>query len=149
VRSEFHGIASLGLILFAIVTAAAAAFLTWWLLGVSYLAICAVCLAAILYAFCAKCPCQAHCSHVIPGKLAVLWSREPGPYSKLETAVVAVTLLLILGIPQLWLWRYLALMAAFWVAAAVALMEIRAYVCRACDNAFCPASLSSAEAIDS
>lgn len=146
-RSVLHGMVSLGLVAVTIVIATVAAFQTWWALGVLYLATCAVCLAAILYAFCAKCPCKAHCAHVIPGKLAALASREAGPYSRLETAAVVAALLLLLGLPQLWLWRHLALAVGFWLCAAVALVEIRGFVCRSCDNVFCPA-LHGAGAVD-
>ena len=138
-RSELPGLTSIGLLAVAIVLATVGAFMTWWVLAVLYVAICAVCLAGILYVFCAKCPCQAHCGHVIPGKLAALVGREPGPYSELENAVVAGALLLLLGLPQVWLWRNLALAATFWVFVAIAILEIRMFVCRACDNAFCPA----------
>ena len=142
-RTEFHGIMSIGLTMFAIAIAAVAAFLTSWVLGGLYLAICAASLAAILYAFCAKCPCQLHCGHVIPGKLAALVSRQPGPYSKLEMALTAVALLLLVGVPQLWLWQYLRLLAAFWALTVVAVVEIRKFVCRACDNVYCPAKAGS------
>jgi hypothetical protein len=142
-RTEFHGITSIGLTMFAIAIASVAAFLTSWVLGVLYLAICAVSLAAILFAFCAKCPCQLHCGHVIPGKLAALVSRQPGPYSKLETAVVVVALLLLVGLPQLWLWQYLRLLTAFWALTVVAVAGIRTFVCRACENVYCPAKAGS------
>lgn len=142
-RTEFHGIVSIGLTTFAIAIASVAAFQTSWVLGVLYLAICTLSLGAILYAFCAKCPCQLHCGHVIPGKLAALVSRQPGPYTKLETAVTAVGLLLLVGLPQLWLWQYLRLLAAFWALTVVAVIEIQRFVCRACDNVYCPAKAGS------
>jgi hypothetical protein len=87
VRPELHGITSLGLLLLSVALAWAAAFLTWWVRGILYLAICAVCLAAILCAFCAKRPCQVRYGRIVPGKLAALVSREPGRSTKLESTV--------------------------------------------------------------
>ena len=45
-----------------------------------------------------------------------------------------------IGLPQPWLWRYGWLFAAYWVLTAVALVQIRAVVCRACENYYCPAN---------
>ncbi len=109
-------------------------------LGVVYLVICVAAPAVIIYAFCAKCPCQTHCSHVFPGKLAAaLTNRPAGPYTKTELAAVGLALLLLMGLPQLWLWQYRGLFVAFWLLNAVAMIQIRSVVCRACDNVYCPA----------
>lgn len=138
--TRFHGVTSLGLVLVAIVLAAVAAFLTSWVLGLAYLAVCAVAPAGILVAYCAKCPCQSHCGHLFPGKLAMRFlDRQPGPYTPAELGTVGLALLLLLGLPQVWLWRYPLLFAVYWVLNAVALIEIRAVVCRSCENVYCPA----------
>ena len=138
--AQFHGLTSIGLILLAVAIALALAFQTSWLLGAGYLAAGLLSLVAIVYAFCAKCPCQAHCGHVLPGKLAARFtSRRPGPYTRVELAAVVVAGILLLGLPQLWLWPHTWLFVAFWLLIALALIQIRAYVCRACDNRYCPA----------
>lgn len=139
-HTKFHGVTSLSLVLVTTVIAAVAMFQTSWMLGIVYLVVCVIAPVSILYAYCAKCPCRAHCGHVIPGKLvAALVNRQPGPYTKAEIAVVGVGLLLLMGLPQIWLWRYTGLFVAFWALTAVALVQIRAVVCRACDNVYCPA----------
>jgi hypothetical protein len=127
--TRFHGVTSISLVGIAIVIAAVAMFQASWVLGVVYLAGCLVAPLGIAYAFCAKCACRTHCAHVIFGKLAMaLANRQPGPYSRSEVAVVAVALLWLLGLPQIWLWRSLGLFAAFWVLNAVAFLQIRAAV---------------------
>lgn len=143
-NSQSHGVASLCLVAATIVLATVAGFLTSWVLGVVYLALCLAALAGILYAFCAKCPCQAQCGHVIPGKVTrILAQRDPGPYTAVELAVVVLSLLVLLALPQVWLWRYPALLIAFWVLTAISLVQIRAFVCQACDNVHCPAKAGS------
>jgi hypothetical protein len=138
--ARFHGVTSIVLMGVATVLAAITALRTSWLLGALYLALAALGLAGVLYAYCAKCPCRLHCGHVVPGKLVSAFvKREPGPYTKFEIAVVAVALSLLIALPQLWLWRTPVLLAAFWGLAGLAAIEIRAVVCRACDNVYCPA----------
>lgn len=140
---RLHGLTSIGLTAGAILLAAVAAFQTWWVLGFVYLAASGLALAGILYAYCAKCPCQTNCGHVLPGWVAgAFMKRQQGPYTTVELAVVVVALLLLLGMPQVWLWRYPGLFIAFWVLSAIAVILIRGFVCRACDNVYCPASLA-------
>jgi hypothetical protein len=136
---QLHGITSLGLVLAAIVLAAVVMFQVSWALGVVYLLICAVALLAILYGYCAKCPCRIHCGHVFPGKAAMIFkNRPPGPYTTVELAITCLALLLLMGLPQAWLWRYIEPFIAFWVMTAIAVIQIRTIVCRACDNIHCP-----------
>jgi hypothetical protein len=135
---RFHGITSIGLVLIATIIAAAAMFQTSWVLGIVYLVICVAAPGAIIYAYCAKCPCQAHCGHVFPGKVAMAFDRQPGPYTTAELAVLALALLSLIGLPQFWLWRYTGLFVAYWALNAVAFAQIRLVVCRACDNVYCP-----------
>jgi hypothetical protein len=140
-RGQFHGIASIGLVLVATVIAIVAMFRTSLALGVGYLVVCAVAPGVILYAYCAKCPCRTNCGHVFPGKLATTFTnRQPGPYTTVELVATGLALLLLLGLPQVWLWRYTWSFIAFWALNAIALVQIRAFVCRVCDNAYCPAN---------
>jgi len=122
----------------AVLIAAVVMFKTSWVLGVVYLAICVAGSGAILFAYCAKCPCKAHCAHIFPGKAAMAFDRQPGPYTAAELAAPVVTLLLLLGLPQFWLWRNMGLFITFWVLSAIAFFQIRTVVCRACDNSHCP-----------
>lgn len=109
----------------------------------AYVAIALVSTLAILYAWCAKCPCRSHCGHVLPGKIAAIFkSRPSGPYAPLEFAIAGLALLLLLGLPQIWLWQNMGLFIAFWAMFAVAVTQIRLIVCRACDNTYCPANVS-------
>ncbi len=143
-KTQFHGLTSLGLILVAVIIAAAAMFKTSLGLGVVYLVICAAAPAVIIYAFCAKCPCQTHCGHVFPGKLAATFTnRAPAPYTKTELAALGLALLLLMGLPQFWLWQYISSFVAFWLLNAVAMIQVRSVVCRACDNVYCPAKSGS------
>jgi hypothetical protein len=142
--ARFHGVMSISLVGVSIVVAALVAFQTSPLLGIAYVVGCALAPLGIVYAFCAKCPCRTHCAHVIFGKLAVaLTNRQPGPYTPAEMAVVGLGLLWLLGLPQVWLWRNLALFVVFWVLNAVAVVQIRLAVCPACDNVHCPMGAGS------
>jgi hypothetical protein len=109
-------------------------------MGIGYLLICGISPLTILYAFCAKCPCQAHCGHVFPGRVAKVFKQRPaGPYTTGEVTMTGLVLLLLMGLPQFWLWQSPWLLAAFWGLYAIAVVQIRTVVCRACDNVYCPA----------
>ena len=94
---RFHGITSLLLAAIAIAIAVATAFQTSWVLGSVYLSICLLAPPAIIYAYCAKCACKAHCAHVLPGpgpKLffrALKSSRSTSPSRSVSPGIVSGT----------------------------------------------------------
>jgi hypothetical protein len=137
-KTRFHGITSLILAGVAIALGAFAMFQTAVWIGVGYLLICAIATPVVLYAYCAKCPSKTQCAHVLPGKAAMLFKRQPGPYSATEMIAMLVSLLLVAGLPQLVLWRSPALLIFFWVLLGVAVIQVRSVVCRACHNVNCP-----------
>jgi hypothetical protein len=136
--TRFHGLMSVTLVAIAILIAVLMlAQIAWgWVVG--YILLCAVGGGAILYGYCAKCPCKACCAHVLPGKIAGRFPRTPGPYSSVEVAALIVAGLLILGLPQLWIWRNVTAGVVFWVLAAIAFVQILLFVCGACANSYCP-----------
>lgn len=135
---QFHGVSSLALLGVAAVLAALAMFDASWQVGAAYVVIGVAAQYVLVRAFCAKCPCKAHCGHVLPGRIARRYDRRPGPYTAGELAALGVALVALIGLPQGWLWRVPGLFAAYWVLTAVALVEIRLVVCRSCDNVYCP-----------
>ncbi len=135
---QFHGVTSAGFVAIAIIIAAVAMFQASLTLGVVYLAICALGAGAIIYTYCAKCPCKANCAHVLPGKMALIFDRQPGPYTPTEVSVLVLAGLLLVGLPQFWLWRHTGMFIAHWMLIAVALVQVRTVVCRGCDNVYCP-----------
>jgi hypothetical protein len=135
---QFHGVTSFILMMIAMLIALVVMFMTSWLLGLIYLAVMALAPQVILRAYCAKCPCQARCAHIFPGKAAMAFSRTPGPYTLLETGSMMIAMLLLLGLPQYWLWQYPALFITFWGLSGVAIVQIRAFVCKTCNNIYCP-----------
>ena len=137
--TKFHRVTSVGFAAVAVGIAAVAMFLTSWVLGVVYLAVGATGSVIVLYVYCAKCPCKAdNCGHVFPGKIATIFDRQPGPYTKVEMTAMLLALLTLLGLPQFWLWQYMGLFIAFWVLIGIAILQARTVVCRACENVYCP-----------
>jgi hypothetical protein len=107
-------------------------------LAAGYCLVAVLALGAILLAFCSKCTCKEHCGHVILGKLARHIHRPAGPYSAMELAIVAASFLLIIGLPQFFLWKQSLLLIGFWALVAFALLEIRLVICTRCENRNCP-----------
>ncbi len=135
---RFHGVTSVLFAAVAIVIAIITVFRASVGLGVVYLAICAAASLTIIYAYCAKCACKEHCAHVLPGKAAMIFDRQPGPYTATEIAALVLAMLLLIGLPQFWLWQYTELFIAFWVLFAIAAIQARIFVCPVCDNTHCP-----------
>ena len=136
---KIHGLTSLGLVLIALVLAARILFQEAVGLGVGYLVLSGSAILVVLYAFCSKCSSRDNCGHVFPGMMARMFkNRKTGPYTKAEFLWTILSLLFIIGFPQVWLWRNLGLLVLFWALILAAVVEIRLAVCRACDNIHCP-----------
>lgn len=136
--NKFHGITSITLVGIAMVIAGFVLFRVSLVLGLVFVVIAAVAPQVVLYAYCAKCPCKVRCAHVLPGRAAMRYKRQPGPYTTAELTAMMLAMLILIGFPQYWLWQHTALFIAFWVLTGIALIQIRAVVCRTCTNVFCP-----------
>ncbi len=106
--------------------------------GLGYVILCGISFDAIVYAFCAKCSNKTNCPHVIPGRLAKTMKRANGPYTRIEVTVLILSLLLIIGIPQFWIWHSLGQAAAFWLLTILAVLLTPCFLCAQCANTFCP-----------
>jgi hypothetical protein len=140
---QFHGVTSFILVFIALMIGLGVMFAASWLWGLIYLAVMALAPQAILRAYCAKCPCQAHCAHIFPGKAAKAFSRTPGPYTLLEIGIMVIAVALLVGLPQYWLWPYPTLFVTFWVLSGIAFIQIRAFVCKTCNNIYCPVRIKT------
>ena len=52
--------------------------------------------------------------------------------------VMSIALLLLIGLPQLWLWRSIGLLIVFWALIVIAVTQIRLVICKTCGNVHCP-----------
>lgn len=136
---KVHGVVSLCLILAALGVGAFAMFEMSVTQGLFYVALLCMGGVAILYAYCSKCACRMeNCGHIIPGFLTrFLPERKPGPYSKLDTLIVAVALGVLLILPLYWVWSAPLKLAAFLALLLLGLVEIRFFVCAKCENNAC------------
>ena len=143
-NTRVHGVTSLGIAGIATVIATVTLFQLSGMLGLGYLAALVVAGGGVIYAYCAKCPCRTHCGHILSGKLAVmLTNRQTEPYTPIEFAVVGGLVVILIGLRLLWLWRFPVLLGVFVVHNAVAGIQIRTVLCRACDNTYCPGNSRS------
>ena len=135
---KFNGITSLILTGIAALIALVAMSLNSWVLGGLYLAVMIIVPQAILRSYCAKCPCKAHCAHVFPGKAAMAFEKEAGPYTPAELIIMIVSLGLLIGLPQYWLWQYPVWFVIYWILSGIAFFQIRLAICPSCNNVYCP-----------
>jgi hypothetical protein len=139
VRQQY-GVWSLILIFLAVAVGVVAIARFSKLIALMYIIVSLVSFIIIVYSFCAKCPCrQSECGHVLPGKLTkLLPNRAEGFYTKRDYFGVLIPLLLMLGIPQIWLAARLQLMIIFWALFIIAGVEIAIKICKSCENRYCP-----------
>ena len=139
-RGKFHGVFSLTLLVVAFIIAFIAIFMQSATTAVIYLLFLVSSALIITYLFCAKCPCRLNsCGHILPGLLTrVLPKREEGKYTLPELAAVAIAMGTPVLIAQRWLWEERNLFIAFWALVIVGGLEAILFVCKACDNKYCP-----------
>jgi hypothetical protein len=135
---KFNGITSLILIAIATLIALVVMSLNSWVWGALYLAIMIIAPQAILRTYCAKCPCKTHCAHVFPGKAAMAFKKDAGPYTPTELIIMIGSLGVLIGLPQFWLWQYPVLFVSYWILSGIAFIQIRLTVCPGCNNIYCP-----------
>ena len=94
---------------------------------------------SIVYAYCTKCACRFNdCSHVFPGKLAcILPNREDNDYSAIYNIILFISLILLLGFPQFFLWHNIFLFIIFWTLVILSFFPIVFFLCRKCSNKKC------------
>lgn len=135
---KFNGVTSLILTGIAALIALVVMSLTSWVLGGLYLAVMIIAPQAILRSYCAKCPCKTHCAHVFPGKAVMAFEKEAGPYTPAELIIMIVSLGLLIGMPQYWLWQYPVWFVIYWILSGIAFFQIRLAICPSCNNVYCP-----------
>jgi hypothetical protein len=137
-RNKTHGIISIIQFSIAIVIAVYSIYTVSILYFVAYLALLVICMVVVLFSYCTKCASNKDCSHIIIGKVIHLFpKRKQRDYSIYDYLGVSVPLLLIVGIPQYFLWNNLYLLLFFWIFFIGALIEIIKYVCPRCLNNRC------------
>lgn len=143
-KNRIHGILSLFIFGIAIIIGIIPAFRINLFLGLGYIFLLTVSSIVMIFAFCSKCPCNKNCMHVLPGLIIKRTkTRTPGQYNWLEIGIVVTSILLIIGIPQLWLWNKWNYFFLFWILTFITFLEIRFFVCKKCSNNFCPVKMIS------
>ena len=138
-KSNFHGVFSLILMLASVVMALSYMLVQSLGWGLAYLGVIMIATPIVLYAFCAKCLCrQDSCSHVFPGRLTrLLPARKQGPYTIVDYFWTALGLMVLLAFPIPWLWQNKLLFFGYGLLLIIGLAEIVFLVCPTCSNANC------------
>jgi hypothetical protein len=139
-----HGVLSLILFVIAILIAMYAVVIDNFLFGLIYMLFLPIGAFIALLGFCPKCPhvTDRSCRHVIPGEIVRLFSfnNKDGQYRIANYLILIVPMALIIGIPQIFLFRQGVLwFVVFWGIMAIIALEIVTFVCRSCKNTNCPA----------
>jgi len=137
---QIHGILSLLIILAAVITAALAIVQSSVIWTAVYLVGTFLSALVMINSFCTKCPCRkTDCGHVIPGKLTRFFpSRPEGPYTFMDKTGIVVPVVFMIVFPQYWLLEHPSYFYLFAVLCLVAAADIQFFVCKGCNNRFCP-----------
>jgi hypothetical protein len=136
-NQKFHGITSLILVAIATLIGLVTMWLSSWGWSGIYLAVMIIVPQVLLRTYCAKCACKAHCGHVFPGKVAMAFAKD-GPYTPTDFLIMGVSMLLLVGLPQFWLWQIPLLFGTYWVLTGIGLIQILLTMCPNCNNVYCP-----------
>ncbi len=137
-RAAF-GVFALMLLAGAFVTGVIAIGLSSPLYAATYLAVAALLSGAVIAIFFTKCPMRGKgCVHFLPGRIAALLPARQEKYTAVDIAAVSAGILLIVAVPQYWLFSQVRLFALFWVLGGTGLFLINRRVCPGCGNACCP-----------
>ncbi|HEX3046223.1 MAG TPA: hypothetical protein VHY08_15815 [Bacillota bacterium] len=140
-KDRLHGVLSISFVLISFVLANVKLYFVSPILGVGYTILIFAALLIILGVFCRKCPhlIDNTCRHVFVGWIVVkLFTRkEPGRYTQFELLATNIPLILVILLPQYWLFQDLRFFIAFWVLTIVYILEIGFFVCKGCRNVYC------------
>lgn len=89
--------------------------------------------------YCSKCKCRDKCNHLILGKISILFTKSnPGKYTFNNLiAGVIVPMLIVIALPQYWLFKQPVLLISYWIIFAFAGLEIYFFICTRCLNDKC------------
>ena len=126
-KGKFHGITSLLLISTSFIIGLYATYLYSLIWAIIYGITLLSGMLSILFCYCAKCPCkETNCGHYFPGKLTRLFpNRTPGKYKVWEKLGVFLPVILIIAIPQFWLFKNYLLLAIYWGLFIIGFIQIK------------------------
>lgn len=147
-KGTFHGITSIILVFISFIIGVYAIFLQSTTFAIIYGAAILIGSLIIIQVFCTKCPCkETNCAHFFPGLVAkLLPKREEGNYKKREIVMVVLIVIVLLAFPQKWLYQKGDLIILFWLLMITGFYQIVRFVCRNCENKFCPGNTKKHEA---
>jgi hypothetical protein len=134
---NFHGITSMLLFIASTEIAGYALFNYSALLGSAYILILILGFSFISLTYCIKCPIRAKCNHIIPGLVSKLRKYNSTDYTRRDIITTLITLLVIIGFPQYWMFKSFSLFIVFWIVISITLVEIFFFVCSKCSNKKC------------
>ncbi|MFP4661673.1 MAG: hypothetical protein ACLFPF_05740 [Halanaerobiales bacterium] len=135
---RFHGVFPLFLIGLAIGMGIYFVIIDSRLVGLLYCALISISLNIVIYSYCCKCKGRNSCAHVIPAKIAEIFpERKQGKYTSLDYLGLVLSIVILIGFPQYWLFHNIVFLLFFWVLIIIAVVEILYKVCPKCENREC------------
>ena len=138
IQDKFHGVFSLALIDLAFIIAIYSIALQSIAMAGLFTLLIIVGFGIVIYSFCTKCSSNKDCGHVLLGPIAQkMPKKEIGNYKTKHYLGALVPILILVAIPQYWIWQSLWSGISFWALFAIAGSEVNKFVCTKCNNRAC------------
>ena len=137
-KINVHGYMSMTMLMVALGIADFALFKISILYGIIYTLVILSGFLFISFFYCRKCTIRKNCNHLFPGMISVVVKYCEKEYKKNDLIITLVPILLMIALPQYWLFYELILFIIFWFLMAIAGIEINLFVCKSCRNVKCP-----------
>ncbi len=107
------------------------------MLGVFYASVVVLGFMSISFTYCTKCTIRSNCKHFFPGLISQVVKYKNRAYTKADIVVAIIPVVLMIVLPQYWLYRKNMYFNIFWMLVIIASIEVMFFVCKTCGNKKC------------
>ncbi len=105
--------------------------------GVVYASVVVFGFMSISFTYCTKCIIRSNCKHFFPGLISQLVKHKNKAYTKADFIVTIISVVLMIALPQYWLFEKIKYFIVFWILIIIAGVEVIFFVCKTCGNKKC------------
>ena len=138
-KVKAHGTISISMRFTALLLAMFVLFKYSILIAVVYILAIGLFLYLVASVYCSKCQTRDNCNHLFIGSLSkVISEYKDESYTSRDIIIgAAIPFVIVIALPQFWLFKNLYYFIAYWILFVIAGLEVSLFVCSACANKKC------------
>ncbi len=136
-RVNIHGYVSILIFFVALGIADYIFFKQSVLFGIVYISVVVFGSISISLTYCTKCTIRSNCKHFFPGLISQLVKYKDKAYTKTDFIVTIFSVVLMVALPQYWLFENIKFFIVFWILLTIVSVEVIFFVCKTCGNTKC------------